>query len=37
MILNEMNTKAMLATGKWIEKRMNTQQLQVKYYKYHRT
>ena len=30
MILNETKTKAMLATGKWIEKRMNNQQLQVK-------
>ena len=30
MILNETKTKAMLATGKWIQKRMNNQQLQVK-------
>ena len=30
MILNETKTKAMLATGKWTEKRMNNQQLQVK-------
>ena len=30
MICNEKKTKAMLATGKWIEKRMNNQQLQVK-------
>ena len=37
MIPNETKTKAMLATGKWIEKRINNQQLQVKYYKYHRT
>ena len=27
MILNKTKTKAMLATGKWIEKRMNNQQL----------
>ena len=30
MILNETKTKAMLATGKRTEKRMNNQQLQVK-------
>ena len=29
MILSETKTKATLATGKWIEKRMNNQQLQV--------
>ena len=29
MIPNETKTKVMLATGKWIEKRMNNQQLQV--------
>ena len=30
MILNEKKTKTMLATGKWLEKRMGNQQLQVK-------
>ena len=30
MILNETKTKAMLATGKWTEKRVNNQQLQDK-------
>ena len=30
MILNEKKTKTMLATGKWLEKRMGHQQLQVK-------
>ena len=30
MVLNETKAKAMLATGKWIEERMNNQQLQVK-------
>ena len=29
MILSETKTKTMLVTGKWIEKRMNKQQLQV--------
>ena len=30
VILNKTKTKAMLATSKWIEKRMNNKQLQVK-------
>ena len=30
MILNETKTKAMLATGKWIEKRMNNQSCKLK-------
>ena len=30
MVLNETKAKAMLATGKWIEERMNNQQLQGK-------